>query len=112
MNATTEPPAKLELLPIMRPNGKVYRPRKIRTESWDNEEDTGVIVLGTHDVERAHLLAVEGCRYFFGCQYAINPDVDWFRQGYQYGDPMWFRDDVRGSAGVMFTASDDPEELA
>lgn len=95
--------------PVERPNGKLYRPRLIRTECWDNEDDRGVIILGTHDIEQAHALAVEGCRYFHGCQYAINPDVDWFRQAFQHGDPVWIRDGVRGAAGVKFTASDDPE---
>lgn len=103
--------ANPERLPvIMRPNGKPYRPRGIRTAHWDNEDTCGVIILGTHDIEMALPLAAGGCQYYFGSQYAIKPEVAWFRQGMERGDPVWFRDEKRGRAGVMFTASDDPEE--
>jgi hypothetical protein len=101
-------PARLPV--IIRPNGNPYRPRGIRTARWDNEDTYGVIVLGTHDVDLAQTHAVEGCRFFFGCEYALKPEKGWWRSGMDRGDPAWFRDEVRGAAGVMFTASDDPEE--
>lgn len=101
---------KIQLPPIMRPNGKPYQPRALRTVHWDNEDTYGVIVLGTHDVDLAQPWAADGCRFFFGCGFALLPETGWWRSGRDRGDPAWRRDEVRGAAGVMFTASDDPEE--
>lgn len=100
---------------IERPNGKTYQPRKVVAHRWENDDDwyegCGVVVLGTHDVERAHRLAQECCEYWFSMSFAVSPEVGWFRLGYggaSAGDPVWLHDAVRGRAGVMFTASEDP----
>jgi hypothetical protein len=105
---------KIDLPPITRPNGKTYRPRRIVARPWENDDAQdnrcGAVVLGTHDIDLARPLAQRECTYRFGMAYAIKPDVDWFRDGFVYSERAWIRDEVRGSAGVMFTASDDPEE--
>lgn len=106
-----------ERLPVItRPNGKPYQPRKVVAHSWDNQDyqtgDCGAVVLGTHDVDRARALAEPACRDWFGTQYAICPEVGWFVNGFQGGRRMWIRDEVRGAAGVMFAAADDPEETS
>jgi len=102
------------LEPITRPNGKTYRPRKVVAHRWENDDDwyegCGVLVLGTHDIERARKLATECCEYWFSMPYAVKPQPGWYRLGYagaSTGDPTWLHDEVRGRAGVMFTASDD-----
>lgn len=105
------------LEPVMRPNGKPYRPRKVVAHRWDNNDDGpghrhGVIVLGTHDIDRARALAQEALDWWHGedASYATRPEVDWFRNGMQGGGRVWVRDEVHGAAGVLFTGSDDPEE--
>lgn len=103
---TTPPPA------IPRPNGRLYRPRSIRVQAWENDdwpETCGVIVLGTHDLTVARPLAEQWCRRWHGATYAIDPALGWWRAGYHYGRPMWFRDETRGAAGISWTASDEPE---
>lgn len=43
-----------KLSAITRPNGKIYRPRKIQTITSGNEDEvTEIIVFGTHDVQFA-----------------------------------------------------------
>lgn len=94
---------------IVRPNGKLYRPRSIRYQPWDNDNHydglCGVIVLGTHDVDRAKALAEEGCQHWYGL-HADRPDIDWFRLTYVGGELVWTRDAERGAAGIKFTAVD------
>ena len=101
---------------LVRPNGRIYRPRKVVGYAWENPDDlssdfiSGVIVLGTHDVERARTLACSLGRYWFGLDHAIRPHVGWFRDGFEYGVRCWVDDPVTGRAGVMFTASEYPDE--
>ena len=102
-----------DLAPVTRPNGKVYRPRKIVTWSWENEgypdDECGAVVLGTHDAEKAKMLADHAVkRWFDDALIATKPEVAWFRLGYLSGVLTWLRDPVNGRAGVMFTA-DYPE---
>lgn len=90
---------------ITRPNGRPYRPRKV--VAWPvadaDEMTSGVMVLGTHDVERARPLADEcAAAWVDGGYVAAEPEVGWFREGYEAGRPMWLRDEVRGRAGVWF----------
>lgn len=104
-----------ELPAIERPNGKLYRPRKIRVTGWD-PEDWGhgwdrppqTAVLGTHDIEVARQHATSG----FTCHYLINPTLGWMRQSMRNGDPWWVDDEVRGAACVIFDESDDPPEVS
>jgi hypothetical protein len=92
-----------EVEPTVRPNGKVYRPRRpLRSAPYDDHDfQHGVIVLGTHDIELARAAAVRA-----GCECG-EPKFDkgspgWLRQGYQHGEPWWINDDVRGAAAVTF----------
>lgn len=90
---------------IMRPDGKPYRPRKV--VAWPvadaDEMTSGVMVLGTHDIERARKLADEcAAAWAGGGCVAIEPETGWFREGYESGRLMWLRDEVRGRAGVWF----------
>ena len=90
---------------ITRPNGRPYRPRKVvAREVADAEEMTsGVMVLGTHDIERARKLADKcAAAWVDGGYVAAEPEAGWFREGYEYGRPMWLRDEVHGRAGVWF----------
>jgi hypothetical protein len=96
--------------PIERPNGKLYRPRGVVAHRWENPDapwadECGVIVIGTHDIERARPLATEAIqRWFDADMIAVRPVVDWYRLTYHYGAMTWKRDPVRGGAGVEFTA--------
>jgi len=96
---------------LTRPNGKLYRPRRklLYAHAWENDgydEDCGVIVLGTLDVERARELAVEMCRYWYDMAVAADPAPvpGWWRDGFWYGERRWAYDDLRGAPGVMFWA--------
>lgn len=93
---------------VLRPNGLLYRPRKIAVYSWENDNryECGAVVLGTHDVVHATELATAAIHAWFDSRLtATNSDVDWFRDGFDdSGRRAWVRDDVRGRAGVMFTA--------
>jgi hypothetical protein len=97
--------------PVTRPNGKAYKPRRITYDRWDNEEayggdGCGAIILGTHDIEAARPIADQIVREWDNEYVATKPEVGWFRLSYAgyRGDMVWARDEVRGRAGVMFTA--------
>lgn len=107
MSATTE--RRIPLVPIERPDGRTYRPRKVVGERWENDawmdERCGVVILGTHDVERATEFATELLRYWYDPDYVpVKPEVGWWRLGIDHGDLRWVEDERRGRAGVMFTA--------
>jgi hypothetical protein len=90
---------------ITRPNGKPYRPRKVAAYPVANDDDmtSGVMVLGTHDIERARKLADRcAAAWVDGGYVAAEPETGWFREGYEAGRPMWLRDEKRGRAGVYF----------
>lgn len=99
---------------ITRPNGKPYRPRKIVVEPWEDHWDdrSGAVVFGTHDVEAARVIAAEEITSRWGMPYAVDARVGWWRSGYEgsQGELSWVYDEVRGRAGVFFTASEAPEE--
>lgn len=98
--------------PVIRPNGKPYRPRKLVAYAWEDYDNcrSGVVVLGTHDPERARELASSSARYWYGTAYIVEPARVWWHDGIEHGERRWQHDAVRGRAGVCFTASDDPEE--
>lgn len=105
------------LVPIERPNGKLYRPRKIVAAPWDNEAcgrydgAQGVYILGTHDIVASHERALWGVRYWHdGGLVAANPALSWVRDGFLYGDRSWMDDAVRGRAAVCWTAAY-PEDM-
>jgi len=96
-----------ELVPVTRPNGKVYRPRKApRAQLVDNTDDrepyAWVFVLGTHDVESALPLAER-----VAASEGMQPDRDsaektWMRLAMRNGDRVYDIDSVRGAATVTF----------
>jgi hypothetical protein len=100
----------MRLESIRRPNGKLYRPRRLRVVGWDidwsyhADANWQVAVLGTHDIAVARQLAPQG----YHCPYLVNPERDWVRLGMCRGEPTWLRDDLRGAACVVFDESDDP----
>lgn len=104
-----------EKLPvIIRPNGKPYRPRKVIAHAVGElglDDDCGVVVFGTHDIERARPLAQRAVGNFQGCAHAIRPQRVWWRDGFECGERRWIYDNVNGRAVVSFVASDDPEEV-
>lgn len=107
---TTGPP----LAPIVRPNGKVYRPHKIAVQPWDNDtwgrdESCGVVVYGTHDENLAQGLADEEIKRLWDSDWVgINEGCGWFRDSYRHGDRVIADDPVRGRAGVYFRAGYPP----
>ena len=86
----------------MRPNGKPYRPRRVIAQVI-GEEDEGVLILGTHDLQRAQALADQMAAHVAGSGYvAVRPWRGWFRDGFQAGRRQWVTDEVHGRAGVCF----------
>lgn len=104
---------------ITRPNGKIYRPRKLAVQIWDNDEaygdhgSYGVFVIGTHDVSVAEPLASDRIRReWYPELTATRPRLRWVRLGYLNGEQAWVDDEVRGRAAVEFTADYPAEERA
>jgi hypothetical protein len=100
---------------ITRPNGSVYRPRKIRTQFLGNEDETtGVVVLGTHDLADARARAWAavhdlngGVDYAFLIKSSDPGKRVWYRQklwGFYEDSPIYGfeADEERGAAGVEF----------
>lgn len=91
---------------LIRPNGKAYRPRgAVRAEHWccHSCDASNVVVLGTHDADRATQLArrlhdePESVRW-------DEPERTWWRLvpwGYEY-DRTWIVDPARGTAAVVW----------
>ena len=110
MTATmTEPQTAPEVL--TRPNGKTYRPRgPLRIEEYvDHEERTCVVIVGTHDLERATGLAAERWEEWYDDGSLPAGQRRWMRlvpfdTGTGY-DHNWVIDEVRGSACVVFDHS-------
>lgn len=95
--------------PVTRPNGKVYQPLKVNGHAVADEHDDviAVLVLGTHDIERARPLAEACVRLWAGGGYeAVCPSTGWWRDGMQYGQRWWMDDEVRGRAGVRFEVAE------
>jgi hypothetical protein len=95
----------IPLIPVTRPDGRIYRPRKIVACAVADEDEllSGVVVLGTHDAGRAQPLADAYACWQLGTGYvATDPETGWFREGYEAGRPMWVRDENKGRAGVFF----------
>lgn len=97
-----------ELEPIVRPNGKIYRPRKIAVSYCEEGAcaDACVIVLGTHDLAVAWPHALAEARY----RLSVDPDPHgspgWWRDVIRNGERVWEYDDVRGRAGINFAIED------
>jgi hypothetical protein len=108
----------IKLPAIDRPNGKTYQPRKIQTVTTGNEDEvTGVVVFGTHDVrfsenealchaadyakENGINLVIDGPGFkdWYGTQIAGTTDE---------GRPLvvFVTDEVKGRACVRFSAEE------
>lgn len=92
---------------LVRPNGKLYRPRKRPSVELiaDHRDDTGVVVLRTHDYQTAIELASNLID-----EYGLNPTTAytaWWRlvpfdmSGYH--DTSWIDDPVHGVPCVVIT---------
>jgi hypothetical protein len=87
---------------VQRPNGKPYRPRRVIAQAV-GEDNEGVIVLGTHDLARAQVLADRLARQIAGPEYtAADPEAGWWRDGLEGGERRWVWDEVNGRAAVLF----------
>lgn len=100
-------PGKPAPEPVRRPNGKLYQSRLgVVAHEIDSDGDgiaTGVLVLGTHDRERAQALADEVARRVAGPGFvAASPETGWYRDGISHGERRWAFDEVHGRAGVLF----------
>lgn len=97
-----------ELTPVVRPNGKLYRPRKLRAIYFENDHlgRYGVLVLGTHTQSVGLPLAGAEARYRVegGVLDAI-PEEGWWRDGFECGERAWVWDEVHGAAGLRFEIS-------
>ena len=96
---------------IIRPNGKPYTPRKGLRQWGFSDEDSWsdfVVVVGTHDIEKARAFGSP-----YRCAYLVDPTLVWVKKVMRKGEKYIATDAfVDGSAGVMFTESDDPEPEA
>ena len=86
---------------IERPDGRPYRPRKVIAHLV-GEDYEGVIVLGTHDIARAQVLADALVRAYDSGYVAAKPEAGWWREAFESGRLRWTADEVRGRAGVLF----------
>jgi hypothetical protein len=94
------------LPPITRPDGRLYRPRKVVACAVNDGDDLigGVVVFGTHDVERAARLAQDFTDWQIGRGYApAVPLTVWWRDAMCSGQRTFEYDEKRGRAGVYFT---------
>jgi hypothetical protein len=86
-------------VPVLRPNGKLYRPRKgpvaVLVEGLDYDQ-CWIYVLRTHDEERARELAQQ--------METIEPRgrLCWIREAIRNNDREYVEDTVRGMPVVIF----------
>lgn len=93
---------------IVRPDGRIYRPRKIAAHLVETTDDYAVVVTGTHDVERARDLANILVAAEIGATYrAAAPELAWLRDGMADGERAWIPDVRRGAAVVYFRQIDE-----
>jgi len=97
---------QLELVPVTRPNGKVYRPRKAPVAVGAEDVDDGrteIYVLRTHDIDTALPLAqAEARRLDVG---SVDPDSAerwWLRGTIRNGERCYDPDAERGCPAVFF----------
>ena len=100
------PSDRFGLPAIERPNGAMYRPRKIIAYPIDDDDCdcmTGVVVFGTHDVGRALDVANRLVRAQVAPDFvAVTPRLIWWTDGFRYGRRTFETDPDRGRAGVYF----------
>jgi hypothetical protein len=87
-----------DLVPVIRPDGRVYRPRKPpRATIVDVDGRTYVYVLGTHDEPRGRALA----QRLTNVDPYANPPT-WQRLAIRNGERWFVQDDVRGAPCLIF----------
>jgi hypothetical protein len=79
----------MKLPPVQRPNGKMYRPRKIVALFFHDADDieAGVVVFGTHDIPRARRLAMH-LADTIGMM-AVDPELRWVKSTMRHHDPVF-----------------------
>jgi hypothetical protein len=90
---------------VARPDGRVYRSRKLVAAAVTDDDDMlcGVMVLGTHDCHRAKPLADDYAAWQLGREYAAADGVTgWWRDGFAGGRRCWIDDPQTGRAAVWF----------
>lgn len=102
---------------ITRPNGSVYRPRHIRTQTLGNEDELlSIVVFGTTDQRDARATAEADvramCNEFYDHEnyYVLTADLGeavWYRRELSHFDDNWpvynYRvDEERGAFGLLF----------
>jgi hypothetical protein len=94
------------LPPVERPDGRMYRPRKLTAVPVDEDDGDmcgGVIVFGTHDPAAAWPLADRLAAQQAGTGFrAYGPVPGWWRDGYSGGQRCYVSDEARGRAAVLF----------
>lgn len=110
---------------ITRPNGSVYRPRHIRTQTLGNEDEiTGIVVFGTTDQRDARATAALDIRAM--CNEFYDHE-NYYRLTDALGEPVWWRrelshfedsypvytyrlDEERGAFGLLFKLEERPDD--
>ncbi len=96
---------------LVRPDGRTYRPRsnRLRIRAWGDDPTglCGVIVFGTLDPAEALPAAQAACRYWYEGETVRSPSPGWYRDGFDWGERRWIRDERRGAPGVSFTYDSD-----
>ena len=92
---------------VTRPDGRVYRSRKVTANAVTDPDDgdmlCGVMVLGTHDYDRAKPLADDYAAWQFGRGHVATDWITgWWRDGFENGRRCWVNDPEHGRAGVWF----------
>jgi hypothetical protein len=92
------------LPPVQRRDGRWYVPRKLTAEGvTEDEELTGVMVLGTHNREAAQPLADAFVTAQIGGGHrAVYSGGGWWRDGMEHGERRWIGDEDKGRAAVLF----------
>jgi hypothetical protein len=101
----------IDLVPVTRPNGKVYRPRKQpHAEACKDNYygEPGVIVVGTHDVDRAERLA-NAVGGLDEPAFLYPRKREWRRDGMHCGQREWVFDEEHGVPCVVFGAWVSPD---
>lgn len=94
---------RVPLPPITRPDGRLYRPRKIAVQLMGDDGIEEVVVFGTEDRELAQSLAERDVAVYVDSRCTAAFDyAAWLRLGYQNGEPWWSHDEVRGRFGLVF----------
>jgi len=116
-----------QLATITRPNGTIYRPRKLRAMVWGNNDEgpTGIVVFGTEDVATARALAQQAADNYneewggnLGPWLVVADDEPvpaWIKRqfrGYEDDQPQYFYgDDLEtGAYSLRFAAHETDKE--